>query len=155
LKIHSDITEALDEGSITALIMLDLSPAFDVIDHPILLRCLEISFGIKEKDLTWEKPYLTERTQYVSLAEKTSPRIGLLFGVPQGSVLEPKNYCMYTKPVGEIIKRYSIKYHCYADYTQVYMTLKSCDKWDDISARIVDMRTSRNSNMLKLNKDKT
>ena len=40
---------------------------------------------------------------------------------------------MYTKPVGEIIKWHNIKYHCYADDTQVYMTLKLCDKWDDIS----------------------
>ena len=93
------------------------------------------------------------------MADKTSPDVGLLFGVPQGSVLGPKNYCMYTKPVGEIIKRYNIKYHCYADDTQVYMTLKPCDKWDDISssieACIADISTWMNSNMLKFNKDKT
>jgi len=51
--VHSDIAEALDEGSMTALIMLDLSAAFDIIDHPILLKHLEFSFGIKEKALTW------------------------------------------------------------------------------------------------------
>ena len=87
------------------------------------------------------------------------PYVGLLFGVTQGSVLGPKNYCMYTKPVGETIKRYNIKYHCYADNTQVYMTLKSCDKWDYISssieACIADISTWMNSKMLKLNKDKT
>ena len=58
----------------------------------------------------------------------------------------------------EIIKRYNIKYHCYANDTQVYMTLKPCDKWDDISssieACIADISTWMNSNMLKLNKDK-
>jgi len=128
LKGNSDIAEALDEGSTTALIMLDLFAAFDVIDHPILLKRLEFSFGIKEKALTWVKSYLADRTQCVSVANKTSPDVGLLFGVPQGSVSGPKHYCMYTKPVGEIIKRYNIKYHCYADDTQVYMTLKSCDK---------------------------
>jgi len=47
--VHSDIAVALDEGSMTALIMLDLSAALDVIDHPILLKRLEFSFGIKEK----------------------------------------------------------------------------------------------------------
>jgi len=85
--------------------------------------------------------------------------VGLLFGVPQGSVLRPNNYCIYTKPVGEIIKLYNIKYHCYADDTQVYITLKPCDKWNIISssieAYIADISTWMNSNMLKLNKDKT
>jgi len=57
LKVHSDIAESLDEGSMTALIMLDLSAAFDVIDHPLLLKRLELSFGIKEKALTWVKSY--------------------------------------------------------------------------------------------------
>jgi len=87
LKVHSDIAEALDEGSMTALIMLDLSTAFDVIDHPILIKHLEFSFGIKKKALTWVKSYLTDRTQCVSVANKTSPDVGLLFGVPQGSIL--------------------------------------------------------------------
>jgi len=104
--------------------MLDLSAAFDVIDHPILFA---------------------HRTQCVSVANKTSPDVGRLFGVPQGSVLGPHNYYMYTKPVDEIIKRYNIKYHCYADDTQVYMNWKPCDKWDDISssieACIVDIST--------------
>jgi len=49
--VHSDIAEALDEGSMTALIILDLSAVFDAIDHPILLKPLEFSFGIKEKAL--------------------------------------------------------------------------------------------------------
>jgi len=66
---------------------------------------------------------------------------------------------MYTKPVGEIIKRYNIKYHCYAEDTQVYIILKPCDKLGDISssieARIADITSWMNSNMLKLNKDKT
>ena len=111
LEEHSDIAEAFDEGSMTALIMLDLSAAFDVADHPILFAHL---------------------TQCVSVANKTSPDVGLLFGGPQGSVLGPHNYFMYTKPVDEIIKRDTIKYHCYGADTQVYMTLKSCDNWDDI-----------------------
>ena len=53
--MNSDIAEALDEGSMTASIMIDLSAAFDVIDHPILPKRLEFSFGIKEKALTWVK----------------------------------------------------------------------------------------------------
>ena len=71
--MHSDITEALDEGSITALIMLYLSAVFDVIDHPILLMRLELSIRINEKVLIWLKSKLSDRTQCVSVADKTSP----------------------------------------------------------------------------------
>ena len=117
LKVHSDITEAIDEGSMTAIIMLDLS---------------EFSFGIKEKALTWIKSYLNDGTQCILVTNKTSPEVGILFGVSQRSVLGSKNYCMYTKPFGEIIKRQSIKYHCYAYDIQLYMTLKTCNTWDDI-----------------------
>jgi len=56
---------------------------------------------------------------YVSVANKTSPDIGLLFGVPQGSVLGPNNYCTYIKPVAEIIKQRNIKYYCYVDDIQL------------------------------------
>ena len=86
-----------DEGSMTTLIMLDLSAAFDVIDHLILLNYLEFSFGIREKALNWVKSYLNDRIKCVSVVDKTSPDVSLLFGVPQASVLGPKNYCMYTK----------------------------------------------------------
>jgi len=134
LKVNSDIPEALDEGSMAALIMLVLPVAFDVIDHPILLKRLEFSFGIKEKALTWVKSYLADRTHCVPVTDKISPDVDLHFGVSQGSVLGPKNYCMYTKPVGEIITRHNIKYHCYANHTRVYTILKPYDKWDDISS---------------------
>ena len=111
LKVHSDIADVLDEVSMTALLMLDSSAAFDVIDHPIILKHFEVSFGIKENALIWVKSYPSDRTQCVSVVDKTSPDVGLLFGVPQGSVLGPKNFCMYAKLFGEIIKRHNIKYH--------------------------------------------
>jgi len=82
--------------------------------------------------------------------DKTSPDVGLNVGIPQRSILGP---------VGKIVKRHNIKYHCYADDTQVYMTLKPCDKWNDISSSIENcieqIGICMNSNMLKLNKDKT
>ena len=84
LKVDSDISEVVDEGSMTALIMLDLSAAFDVIDHPILLKRLEFSFGIKEKALTWVKSYLTDRSRCVSMTNETSPDVGDSFWCTTG-----------------------------------------------------------------------
>jgi len=68
------------------------------------------------------KSYLAEITQCVAVANTTSPDVDFIFGVSQGSVLGAKHYSIYTQPVGEIIKRSNIKFHCYADDTQVYMT---------------------------------
>jgi len=66
---------------------------------------------------------------------------------------------MYTKPVGEIIKRHNIKYYRNADNTQVYTTLKPHDKWDDVSSSnktcIENINIWMKCNMLKLNQDKT
>jgi len=75
--------------------------------------------------LTWLKSYLTDITQCVSVTDKTLSDVCLHFAVPPESFSGPSNYCIYTKPVGEIIKRENSKYHCYADDTQAYMTLKS------------------------------
>ena len=92
------------------------------------------------------------------LIDKTSSGV-CLFVVLQVSVLGPKNYCMYTKLIGEIIKRHNIKYHCYMDDTQVYkpLKLKSYDKWEDISSSIeiciADIRIWMSSDTVKSNKD--
>ena len=140
------------------LIMLNLSATFDVIDHPCLLKRLEFSLGIKENALTELTSYIADRTQCISVADIISLDVGL-FAILRGSVLGPKNYRMYAKSVGAIIKRHNIKYHWYADDTQVYMSLKRCDKWDDIpssiGACIEDISTLKNNKILKLNKDKT
>ena len=69
--MHSDIAEALDEGSMAVLILSDVSAAFDVIDHSILLKHLEFSFGIKERALTYVKLYIIDRTQCILVVDKT------------------------------------------------------------------------------------
>ena len=81
--MHSDIAEALDKGSMTELIMLDSSVDFEIVDHPILLKHLEISFGIQKNAFTWIKSYIADRNQCISLAENTSPDVDPQFNVPQ------------------------------------------------------------------------
>lgn len=159
LRVHHDITQALDNKSMAALVLLDLSAAFDVIDHPILYRRLQYSYGISCNALSWIKSYLSDRTQRVAIGTAMSGVKHLSFGVPQGSVLGPREYCLYSKPIGEICLRHGLLYHCYADDTQMYIVVRPQDDWDVISSRLEaclkDISSWMSANMLKLNEEKT
>ena len=140
--------------------MLDLSAAFDTIDHDIFLSRLCNVYGITGNALDWFRSYLTDRIQRVVIEDSVSVDQELDFGVPQGSVLGPRIYCMYTKPVSDIIQRHGLSHHSYADDTQLYMTMDhSNNDWRDGLARIElcvsEIREWMNQNMLKLNDDKT
>ena len=159
LKVQCDIMEALDQGSMVILVMLDLSAAFDTIDHGMLLKRLQHSFGITSRALEWLSSYFSNRSQCVAIENSKSEPKTLRYGVPQGSVLGPKAYCMYTKPVTTIIKHHNLLYHCYADDSQSYIAIKPSDSWDIPSTRIQacvsEVRGWMSSNMLKLNQGKT
>ena len=87
--------------------------------------------------LDWFRPYLTGRIQRVVIENAVSGDHELGFGVPQSSVLGPKIYCMYTKPVSDIIQRHGLSHHSYADDAQLYMTMDhSNNNWRDGLARI-------------------
>ena len=88
--------------------MLDLSAAFDTIDHDILLSRLCNVYGITGDALDWFRSYLSGRIQRVVIEDSVSVDQELAFGVPQGSVLGPRIYCMYTKPVSDIIQRHGL-----------------------------------------------
>ena len=146
IKVQNDILSALDAGSSTILLVLDLSAAFDTIDHDILLSRLCNVYGITGNALDWFRSYLTGRIQRVVIEDCISRSGAGLCGVPQGSVLGPRINCMYTKPVSDI--------------TQLYMTMDhSNNDWRDGLARIElcvsEIREWMNQNMLKLNDDKT
>ena len=82
--------------------MLDFSSALDAIDHDILLSRLCNVYGITGNILDWFRSYDTGRIQRVVVEDSVSVDQKLDFGVPQGSVLGPRIYCMYTKPVSDI-----------------------------------------------------
>ena len=139
--------------------MLDLSSAFDVIDHGIMLTRLQHSFGVTAEALDWMWSYISGRTQCVSVGPATSCNAHLCWGVPQGSELGPKLYCIHTKPVGDIVKKHNLRYHCYADNTQIYLSIKPNENWANertaIAACVADVGGWMNRNMLKLNQEKS
>ena len=119
IKVQNDILSALDAGSSAILLMLDLSAAFDTIDHDILLSRLCNVYGITGNALDWFRSYLTGRIQRIVIEDSVSVDQELNFGVPQGSMLGPRIYCMFTKPVSDIIQRHGLSHHSYADDTQL------------------------------------
>ena len=95
LKVLSDILLALDSGKLALLSLLDLSAAFDSVDHDTLLQRLQTSYGLDRNDIDWFASYLSGRTQYVRTATSRSISLAVLFGVPQGSVLGPVLFLLY------------------------------------------------------------
>ena len=101
------------------LALLDLSAAFDTLDHPILLQGLETTFGISGTVLRWFASYLEGREQSAKVDNVLSSPSPLQLGVPQGSVLWPILFTLYSQPLSDLIRRHECDYHKYADDTQL------------------------------------
>lgn len=159
LRVQNDILTEMDSGKVTGLILLDLSSAFDTVDHVILLERLQ-SMGIGGQAHQWLTSYLSNRSQRVCVRSAVSKTVHLGFSVPQGSVLGPQLFNIYTLPLHDIIKRHNLKHHMYADDTQIYFscspTQGEVDAWiARVEACISDIRNWMKENYLKLNDDKS
>lgn len=158
VRVANDILSMLNDRKVCLLTLLDLSAAFDTIDHQILLNRLYSSFGISGRAIAWFSSYLKDRTQAVRVNQSISESTPLLFGVPQGSVLGPIIFTMYTQPLADIFKKYHMSYHFYADDSQIYMSSNAKFLNDLISKLgkcVHDVKLWMDSNKLKLNEDKT
>jgi hypothetical protein len=158
LRVQDDILCALDNKKCVLLVLLDLSAAFDTIDHNILIDRLASQLGIKGKALDWFRSYLHQRTQSVTINGMESNIWELIFGVPQGSVLGPILFIIYTSPLGKILKKHNISYHLYADDSQLYLSFKMSEQGDAYTKMeecIDDIRSWMSQNFLCLNDSKT
>ncbi len=146
-----------DHCCISLLVLLDLSAAFDTIDHNILLNRLEHFVGISGSALACFKSYLSDRHQFKAVNEEVSYRSQVQYGVPQGSVLGPLLFMLYILPLGNIIRKHGVSFHCYADDTQLYISSQPVEthQIEKLTECIVDIKNWMTSNVLLLNSVKT
>ena len=114
--------DAADIGMVSLIALLDLSTAFDTVNHDILIRRLQTSYGVTGRALEWIRSFLSDRTQAVTFHGVTSVEARLTCSVPQGSALEPLLFILYTADVLSIAHGRGLNIHLYADDTQLYVS---------------------------------
>jgi exonuclease III len=159
--MFDDLLKDLDSGKVAALMLLDMSAAFDTVDHEKLMEVLEVRFGVKGSALGWFKSYLSSRSYRVNVHGELSEVIALICGVPQGSLLGPVLFLLYIEELQDIARPYGLMIKLYADDSQLYVGLVPTDGegWTSTKASIEECLASIKNWMvqhwLKCNESKT
>ncbi|KXJ21300.1 putative RNA-directed DNA polymerase from transposon X-element [Exaiptasia diaphana] len=121
LRVFNDMLTAIDQQQEVVLVLLDLSSAFDTIDHEALISRLQCRYGISGTALKWFRSYLIGRSQQVAIKDSLSQEKNLQFGVPQGSVLGPLLFSLFFAPLEDVILAHGLSVMTYADDTVVFV----------------------------------
>ena len=158
LKVLADILREVDAGNLVVLVLLDLSAAFDTVDHATLLERLKTSYGLGGTVLDWFTSYLSGRTQHVRCGNSSSVPTPVTCGIPQGSVLGPILFILYTAFLSRLIQNHGLNPHMYADDTQIYGACSPAEVLQlqqRVAACIDDVAAWMRENRLQFNAAKT
>jgi hypothetical protein len=151
LETSDRINSILDNGDQAVSIFMDLSKAFDTLDHGILLNKLK-HYGIQNNSLKWFSSYLGNRQQYVTVNGHVSSTLPIVTGVPQGSILGPLLFIIYMNDI--YLSSNTFNFILYADDTNLLTSLRDLSN-DDINSGLKDVSDWLALNKLSLNINKT
>ena len=160
VKLFNDLLENFESKRLTPLISIDLSAAFDTVNHDLLLRIMESSFGVCEEALEWTKSYLTGRSFAVGINNNYSDPISLDFSVPQGSINGPIYFSCYASTIDSAITE-NLQVIGYADDHCIYGSYAPGDDLSEHSMTSSMLTTVNNikqwmcANRLQMNDSKT
>jgi len=120
--MYNKLVSAISLQQVPWLCRLDISAAFDTIDHNTLIKRLSVWFGFTDTALTWIQSYLSSRSFSVKISDASSQSYPLTCGVPQGYVLGPLLFILYTTPLSSLIKGSLVGQHLFADDTQLFIS---------------------------------
>ena len=158
LYITDSLRNICATGSAAVLVSLDISAAFDTINHPNMLHILKNYFHISGIALSWFQSYLSERKQFVTISCSSSTLVSVRFGVPQGSVLGPILFSLYTSLISEIIQKHDVLYHQFADDITLFTGASYLDphpSLNKISECITELNLWFSNNHLMLTPNKS
>ena len=157
-RLLSDIHMAMDRGDVTLLALLDVSAAFDSVDHDIFVNRLRISFEITGRALNWLNSFIHGRAQSIVIRDRRSHWRRVRTGVLQGSVLGPLLYVLFTSDVPRILAELNLGIQQYADNTQGYVhgrAENAADSMGLLQDAILKIESWMSSNRLKFTQNKT
>ena len=154
-SVVNDLLSNMDEGKCSLLVLLDLSAAFDTVVHELLIDDLR-NIGVENEALNYLKSYLLNRQYCVQIGESFSTYEPLTRGVPQGSVLGPILFCIYTIGLANLLRSLGVNFKLFADDTQLYLSITDINTVSEVLNNILKkVKEWMDFKHLKLNEDKT
>ena len=152
LQLTNQILQSFDKDLFTIGVFIDLSKAFDTVDHKILLKKLSF-YGVKNNNLKWFKSYLSNRKQYISTDNCNTDMENICCGIPQGSILGPLLFLIF---VNDLPQATLLDPIMFADDTNLFYSNQDINSlYEFVNKELVNINTWFQANKLSLNASKT